>query len=507
MPQYGLSEVRFLYVPLRARGASPASGKTDVPVDVALSWRSGREAASHQVYFSTDRQAVADGTALVGTVAESRYDPDATGFVYGQTYYWKVNEVNEVESPSSWEGDVWDFTLIDYLVVDDFESYTDDSPNRIFQTWLDGFGYTEPEPVQGNGSSSTVGNAEPPFAERVTTHSGSQAMPIDYNNTIAPYYSQTDRTWGEPQDWTPNGGDTLQLFFHGWAPKFLEREPGTYLVGSTSGDISGTTDHFRLVYKRLSGDGTIIAKVHSVTNTWPWAKAAVMIRETLAPESANAMMVMTPPGRPAFENRGTTGGTSNSAYGNAGEVTFPQWVKLERKGTQFTGYHSNDGVTWTVQTNNGGGDSPNPRTIIMMQSSVYIGLAVTSNNLSQACIGEFSNVTMTGNVSGDWQIADVGGGNSGNTADTLYLIVEDNKGRAATIKHPDPLALVGVDWQQWNTPLSDLQSAGVNPAAITKMSIGAGNPAKPTFGGAGKLYIDDIRVTRQALLEDLNQVK
>jgi len=505
MPQCGLSEARFLYIPFQARRASPAPGQTGVPADVVLSWRPGREAASHKVYFSADKQAVADGTALVRTVAESRYDPGSLGLVYGQSYYWKVTEVNEAESPGSWEGDIWDFTLTDYLVVDDFEGYTDDSPNRIFQTWLDGMGYTEPQVVKGNGTGSTVGNADAPFAERAVIHNGRQAMPMDYNNTAAPYYSEAERAWSTPQDWTANGGDTLQLFFHGWPAAFRETQPGTYLVGSTSGDVWDVVDHLRLVYKRLSGDGTIVAKVHSMTNTWPWAKAGVMIRETLATNSTHAFMFVTPEGRPAFQSRGTTGAISNSAHDNPGDVTFPQWVKLERKGNQFTAYHSNDGVTWTLQTNTGGGDSTNPRTIIMMQSDMYVGLAVTSNNLDAPCVGEFSDVTISGNVSGGWQVGDIGGNNPANTPDTLYLAVKDSAGRVATIEHPDPDALLSIDWQAWNTPLSQLASAGVNTASVVKMYIGAGDRAKPAAGGAGKLYIDDIRVTRQALLQEPNE--
>ncbi len=499
IPQYGLSEVRFFYTPVQAREASPAPGQTGVPTDVVLSWRPGRDAVSHEVYFSTDKQAVTDGTAIVATAPESRYDAGAIGLLYGQTYYWKVNEVNAAASPASWSGDVWDFTVTDGLVIDDFESYTDDSPNRIFQTWLDGLGYTDPVVVKGNGTGSTVGNADVPFAERSIVHGGRQAMPMAYDNTTDPFYSEAERTWDTPQDWTGNGGDTLQLYFHGWPAKFYESQPGTYLVGSTSGDVSGTADHMRLVYKRLTGDATIIAKVHSVTDTWPWAKAGVTIRETLDAGSTHAIMFMTPPGRPAFENRKTAGGASFSAYGNTGEATFPQWVKLERKGSQFTGYRSNDGVTWTPQTNNGGGNSPNPQTIVMGQSSVYIGMFVTSNNLSAACIGKFSDVTITGSVSGDWTAADVGPAIPGNTADTLYLVVKDSAGRTATVKHPAPDALLSVDWQQWNVPMGELTSAGVDPARIVKLSIGAGNPAKPASGGAGKLCIDDIRVTRQAL--------
>lgn len=504
LAQYGLSEVRFFYTPAHARQAGPASGQKDVPVDVVLNWRPGRDAALHEVYLSADRAAVANGTALADTVTGSSYDPGSLGLVYGQTYYWKVNEVNEAGDPNVWEGDIWNFTLIGHLVVDDFESYTDDSPNRIFQAWLDGFGYTDPVAVPGNGTGSTVGNTDAPFAERTVVHGGRQAMPMDYNNTFTPYYSEARHTRDTPGDWTGNGGDTLQLFFHGWAARFRESSPGTYLVGSTSGDIWDTADHMRLVYKRLTGDATIVAKIHGVTNTWPWAKAGVMIRETPDAGSAHAMMVVTAEARPAFQNRGATGVVSNSAHGNAGEAVFPHWVKLERKGSQFTAYRSSDGGTWVLQTNNGGGDSPNPRSIAMMQNSVCIGMVVTSNNLSQPCVGEFSDVTITGSVSGDWQIADVGGDNPANTADTLYLAVEDGQGRIATVRHPDPAALLGVDWRSWNVPLSELTAAGVNIGDVVRMYIGAGDRAKPTPGGAGKLYIDDIRVTRQALVDGSN---
>jgi hypothetical protein len=51
---------------------------------------------------------VTDGTALVDVVAENSYQ---SGFLdRGQTYYWKVIEVNEAETISVWKGDVWEFT-------------------------------------------------------------------------------------------------------------------------------------------------------------------------------------------------------------------------------------------------------------------------------------------------------------------------------------------------------------------------------------------------------------
>jgi len=216
--QYGLSEVRFLYIPVRPREPRPDSGAPDVAPDVVLGWRAGREAASHQVYLSTDRKAVENGTALVATISQSSYPPGTLAL--GETYYWKIAEVNQAASPNLWEGDLWSFSTVQYLVVDDFESYTDDVGKRVFQTWKDGFGYTEPAPgYGGNGTGSAIGNASTPFMETSIVHSGSkQSVPFGYNNTGASgkaRYSETERTWASPQDWTRNGVKALTFWFYG----------------------------------------------------------------------------------------------------------------------------------------------------------------------------------------------------------------------------------------------------------------------------------------------------
>ncbi|MFB0525244.1 MAG: discoidin domain-containing protein, partial [Phycisphaerae bacterium] len=123
LPQYGLSEVRFFHIPVVAREPDPASGAADADVDGVLSWRAGREAATHKVYLSADEQAVIDETiSPVSIPADRSYTNYATGeLVLGQSYYWKVNEVNEAETPATWQGNVWNFSTQEYLVVDDFE--------------------------------------------------------------------------------------------------------------------------------------------------------------------------------------------------------------------------------------------------------------------------------------------------------------------------------------------------------------------------------------------------
>ena len=200
--RYGLSEVRFLYIPLRAREPHPELGATDVDPDVTLSWRAGREAAEHNVYISTDEQAVIDGSVPVSIVTEAR---DPISLDLGETYYWKVNEVNMAETPPMLEGDLWNFTTREYLIVDDFEGYGDYPPDEIFSTWIDGWG------TQTN--SALIANEQAPWAETTVVRGGGQSMPYRYDNNLK--YSEAERTLDPPQDWTKHGLKVLSLYFHG----------------------------------------------------------------------------------------------------------------------------------------------------------------------------------------------------------------------------------------------------------------------------------------------------
>jgi concanavalin A-like lectin/glucanase superfamily protein len=196
--QFGLSEVRFLSIPVLAREPEPADGTMDVSVDAALAWRSGREAVSHEVYLGTDAEAL----ALVDTVMTPGSTPD--DLQLAATYYWQVTEVNEAASPSAWAGSVWSFTTEEFVVVDDFESY-DDEDNVIYEAWIDGW---------FNETGSTVGYLSAPFAEQEMVHGGGQSMPLFYDN--AGGVSETDLTLAG-QDWTRAGITTLTLFFRGEA--------------------------------------------------------------------------------------------------------------------------------------------------------------------------------------------------------------------------------------------------------------------------------------------------
>jgi hypothetical protein len=473
--QYGLSEVRFFYVPVLARQPDPASGNTAVSVDAALSWRTGREAASHKVYLSTDRQAVATGVAPIVTTTQSSYQPSALEF--GRTYYWKVDEVNEAASPKSWTGDVWSFTTQEYAIVDDFEGYTDNEGSRIYETWIDGW---------TNHTGSVVGHLTAPFAEQTIIHGGRQSMPLEYNNVKTPFYSEAERTFDPLQNWTTNGANTLSLYFRGNPVAFLQRANGTIVMGGGGADIWATADQFRFAYKQLSGNGSIVARVDSIVPADPWTKVGVMIRESLDAGSKHAAVVVTPGNGVSFLQR--TGGNAASQQINQTGLTAPYWVKLTRTGNTFTAQRSADGVTWVSVTNDPAASSVD----VVMAPNVYIGLAVTSHNTSVQTSGQFSNVATAGNVTGQWQNLAIGVAQPSNDPAPLYVVVEDKAGHKKMVVHPDPEATATATWQQWQIPLSDFGSAGVNLAAVKKMTLGIGDRVNPSAGGTGTLLLDDI---------------
>jgi hypothetical protein len=480
LPQVGLSEVRFYYKPVLATDPQPATGGTDVAADVVLSWRTGHEAASHTVYLGTD----ANTLSLAGTVTQSSFAP--TSMDLGTTYYWRVDEVNEAETPALWTGKVWSFSTSEYTIIDDMESYTDDEGHRIYDAWLDGWS------VAANGSQ--VGNPTEPWAEKTIVHGGKQSMPLFYNNTSPVNYSEAELSFSSPQDWTANAADTLSLWFRGSPVGFLELASDHILMNGMGTDIYNTTDQGRFVYKQLTGNGTIIARVDRLDAVDPWSKAGVMIRQNLDPGSVWAMSVYAPGNGWRIQTRPTTGGNgvTDSAVATTAQldVRAPVWIKLERTGSVFSAYYATADAptTWIA--------SPLGPQTVAMSDPVCIGLACTSHVATAVTQAEFSAIATTGNVTGNWQSVDLGIPQPvGNTLDALYVTVKDSAGKSTTIKHPDALAVTAGTWQQWMIPLSTL--TGISPSKVGSLIIGIGDRTNPQHG-KGEIYVDDVAVGRPA---------
>ena len=213
--QVGLSEVRFTALPVSAREPDPESGATNIAVDTTLGWRAGREAQEHNIYISTDQQTVIDGTVSPITVSDSSYGPLSLDME--STYYWRIDEVNNTETPTSWQSNIWSFTTQEYLIVDDFESYNDieegqDGSNLVYLTWIDG--YDNPTT---NGSTIGYTEAFEPSMETNIVHSGEQSVPLTYDNSVASVSEITANTsdLSIGKDWTKGDARTLVLWFYG----------------------------------------------------------------------------------------------------------------------------------------------------------------------------------------------------------------------------------------------------------------------------------------------------
>jgi hypothetical protein len=210
--------------PLLSWQPSPANGSVpDIESVTPLTWTAGDSASSHEVYFGLSEDAVA-GADTSDTTGVYRGRQNGTSFTPAESlewgagpFYWRVDENNTDGTVT--KGRVWSFTVADFLIVDDIESYNDlpeDDPasNRIYLVWIDGFG------TLTNGA--VVGNLEVPLTERGNVHGGLQAMPYTYDNNLKT--SEATLTLAPAKrDWTRQGVTKLSLWFRGDTANAAER--------------------------------------------------------------------------------------------------------------------------------------------------------------------------------------------------------------------------------------------------------------------------------------------
>jgi hypothetical protein len=259
-----------LQPPLRANTSNPLNGSVDVTQTPVLTWNAGENAASHQVYFGTDADTVAN--ADTGSpefkgdrdLGDESYDPGR--LEWDTTYYWRVDEVNDTHPDSPWTGMLWSFTTANFLIIDDMESYNDldpDNPasNRIFNAWIDGFD----DPTNG----SIVGYANAPFAEQTIVHTGNQSMPFEYDTSVGK--AEATMTLNENRDWTVNGVDTLAVWYIGAEANSTETMyvvlDGTATVDNPDAAAAQVVEwtEWRIDLQAFADQGVDLTNVDSIT--------------------------------------------------------------------------------------------------------------------------------------------------------------------------------------------------------------------------------------------------
>lgn len=175
---------------------TPFNGAQDVSADTALSWLAGHSGLLHDVYFGTDADSVAGAadpntSPGHGRVPAVTFDPG--GLELGNTYYWRIDEVNHAEPDSPWKGELWSFTTAACVTKESFESYADMS--ALQQAWS-----------QGGGAWIELRTEE--------QHEGLKSMELQYFNRSGYKFSEAGMTFDSPQDFS-SGVDSVAFFFKG----------------------------------------------------------------------------------------------------------------------------------------------------------------------------------------------------------------------------------------------------------------------------------------------------
>ncbi len=262
-----------------------------------------------------------------------------------------------------------------------------------------------------------------------------------------------------------------------------------FTVDAAGTDINGTSDQMHFVYRAVTGNGEIVARVNSLTNTHPFAKAGVMYRDSLTAGGRYAMMMLTGASGYRFQRRPATGGSTIDTTGPAGAA--PGWVKVVRSGDTLIGYSSSDGVTWTGL----GAES------IPMGQTVYVGLAVTSHNASTLTRAAFSSVNVTNPSAGGNQpptasLTSPAAGATFAAPATINLTANasDPEGQLARVEFFSGTTLLGTDttapyaftWSNVAAGTYSLRavaydSAGVSGSSATvSVTVSTGSSTPPT---------------------------
>jgi len=199
-----------------ASGPNPGNGTmVEISDALPLSWSAGDNASQHDVYFGTDKNAVANADAsdasgiYRGRQGTTTYNPPEGVEWGGGPYYWRVDEYNTDGTIGA--GKLWTFAVTDHLFVDGFEDYNDYPPDEIWNTWIDGFGVPTNGALVGYGDDVVQAGGD--YVETTIVNSGAQSMPLFFDNNLVT--SEATKTLTPAENWTRDGVTDLSLWIRG----------------------------------------------------------------------------------------------------------------------------------------------------------------------------------------------------------------------------------------------------------------------------------------------------
>ncbi len=249
------------------------------------------------------------------------------------------------------------------------------SPNKWLKLQRVGNTFTSWESTDGNtwtqiGSTSVTMNGSATIGLFVTSHNIGQYSSVAFDNVqvTVPASNPVPAPWLDTDVGSPAIGGSASY------------ANGVFTVNGSGTDIYGTNDQFNYVYQPVNGNGTLIARVTSQTNTSSNAKAGIMFKQSTTAGDPYILITITP-GTGSFKIQYNFNGSIGG-----GTYTFPNaWMKLTRVANTFTAYVSGDGVTWTQIVSK----------TLTMNTNATAGLFECSHNATAIGTATFDNVSFT----------------------------------------------------------------------------------------------------------------
>jgi len=467
-----------------ALGPAPKDGSLHADTWVNLSWRAGDFAVSHDVYLG-------DNFEDVNTAAESTFRGNQTdtfivagfpGFTYpdglvpGTTYYWRIDEVNDTEPNSPWKGDVWSFSIPPKTAyfpdpADGAESVDAD----VQLGWTAGFG-AKLHTVYFGDNFEEISNATGGQAQGTTTYTpGPLKMArtyywrVDEFDVVETHKGDiwcfiTEGAVGSPEP--ANGAvDVTQTPVLTWTPGVFGASHEVYFgtdAASLENKASGNLGSESYDPGQLEWDTTYYWRIDEANNASadsPWTGPLWSFT------TANFLII---DNFESYNDLNTDDPASNRIY--------LAWID---------GF-DNPAVNGSVV------GYPNPP--FAEQTIVHGGLQSMPMTYDNTVGKSEATLTLTSNR--DWTVNGVNTlviwfrGEAANAAEPMYVVLNGSAG----VDNDNPDAALKTAWTQWNIDLQAFADQGVNLANVDSITLGLGNRTNPVAGGAGMMYLDDIRL-------------
>jgi len=472
-----------------AYAPDPAEGALYPDTWVNLSWRPGDFAHSHDVYFGENFNDVNDGAegTFLGNQSLTFIIVGFPGFAYpdglvpGTTYYWRIDEVNDIEPNSPWKGNVWSFGIPPKTAYSPIPADGADSIDvNVELSWTEGFG-AKLHTIYFGDNFDDVNNASGGLPQGTAIYSP------DVLKLGKTYYWRVDEfdivethkgnvwsftTEGAVSNPNPSNGavDVTQTPTLTWSPGLFGASHEVFFgtdkdavknADTSSPEYQGTGSLGSESYDpgQLEWNTSYYWRVDEANNAnpdspwrgslWSFTTANFLIVDDM--ESYNDI------------DEGEPG--SNRIY-NA-------WID---------GY-DNPTINGSVVGHP-----------FAEQTIVHGGLQSMPFEYDNAVGKSEATLTLTSNR--NWTVNGVNTltiwfrGEAANAAENLYVALNGS----AVVNHDNPDAAQRVTWTEWNIDLQAFADQGVNLANVTSITLGLGNRSNPVAGGAGMMYFDDIRL-------------